>query len=63
MATLVPGNFDSTIDTGLPISPSGETKEDLQSAYNAIQILQRYLTIAVADIVTLKARLAAAGIP
>ncbi len=60
MSAIVPGNFTSPIDLGLPLSPVGEDipslREELLAAYNAIQILQIELT-KVLD------RLTAAGIP
>lgn len=67
MTAVVPGNFSSTIDTGLPQSPRSteppEVVDDLENLFAATQTLQMALETALADIVTLKARLTAAGIP
>jgi len=57
---IAPGTFTSRFDTGLPINPQTQDppdlRDDLQSAYNAIQVLQMQMEL-------LLARLQAAGIP
>lgn len=56
---ISPGDFTSSIDTGLPQLPETveePTREDLIAVFNAVKTLQM-------QIETILARLAAAGIP
>lgn len=56
---ITPGDFTSSIDTGLPQlpeTPDYPTREDLIAVFNAIKTLQM-------EIETIKNRLTAAGIP